>query len=142
MPKSNDRVLITGAGDNCVIAHDLSVPSTIFHCRCHTGRVKRIACENGPHLFWSASEDGTVMQYDFRMPHYCKPSRRDNYRVLVDLVNHAGRKAEAKCIAVNPMRPELIAVGANDPYVRLYDRRMIKLGRVNSYFYFKTVYYY
>lgn len=34
---------------------------------------------------------------------------------------------EAKCIEVNPCQSELIAVGCNDPYVRLYDRRM--LGR-------------
>lgn len=132
MPKSNDRILVTGAGDNCVIAHDISVPGTIFHCRCHAGRVKKIACENSPNLFWSGSEDGTVMQYDLRTNHYCKPSRGDNYRVLVDLVNHAGRKAEVKCLAVNQMRPELIAVGANDQYVRLYDRRMIKLGKVTE----------
>jgi len=36
-----------------------------------------------------------------------------------------GVGAEAKCLAINPTRPELLAVGANDPYVRLYDRRMI-----------------
>lgn len=36
-----------------------------------------------------------------------------------------GGSAEAKCLAINPVRPELIAVGANDPYVRLYDRRQI-----------------
>ena len=36
-----------------------------------------------------------------------------------------GNYAEAKCLAVNPLRPELIAVGANDPYVRVYDRRML-----------------
>lgn len=27
------------------------------------------------------------------------------------------------------MKTEQIAVGANDPYVRIYDRRMIKLGK-------------
>ena len=32
---------------------------------------------------------------------------------------------EVKCITINPTRSELLAVGANDPYVRLYDRRMI-----------------
>ena len=34
-----------------------------------------------------------------------------------------------KCLTVCPTRTELIAVGANDPYVRLYDRRMISLSR-------------
>ena len=31
--------------------------------------------------------------------------------------------AELKCIAINPTRPHLIAIGANDCYARLYDRR-------------------
>lgn len=33
--------------------------------------------------------------------------------------------AEAKCLAVNPLQPELLAVGCNDPFVRLYDHRML-----------------
>lgn len=36
-----------------------------------------------------------------------------------------GGNAEAKCLAINPVRPEQIAVGANDPYIRLYDRRVL-----------------
>ena len=32
---------------------------------------------------------------------------------------------EAKCIEVNPCQSELLAVGCNDPFVRLYDRRML-----------------
>lgn len=50
--------------------------------------------------------------------------------MLVNLVNHAGRYAEGKCISVNPKKPELIAIGANDAYIRMYDRRMIKLSQV------------
>jgi len=38
-----------------------------------------------------------------------------------------GNKAEAKCLSLNPVRPELMAVGASDPFIRLYDRRMIKV---------------
>lgn len=45
--------------------------------------------------------------------------------ILINLNAHMGDHAEAKCIAVNSLRPELIAVGANDPYVRVYDRRML-----------------
>ena len=62
-------------------------------------------------------------QFDLRMPHSCS---REVNNVLVNLLNHLGRYAEAKCLAINPQRPELLAVGANDPYIRLYDRRMIK----------------
>lgn len=38
--------------------------------------------------------------------------------------------AEAKCVTVNPRRPEQLAVGANDAYARVFDRRMIKLMQV------------
>lgn len=51
---------------------------------------------------------------------------------LIDLQNHIGGSAEAKCVAVNPRRPEQLAVGASDAYARVYDRRMIKLCRVHS----------
>ena len=33
--------------------------------------------------------------------------------------------AEAKCLTINPLQPELLAVGCNDPFVRLYDHRML-----------------
>lgn len=138
MPKSNNTLVVTGAGDNGVRVHDLSLSDTILVCNCHTGRVKRIATvENVPFLFWSASEDGLILQYDMRMKHNCKSNDREG--VLVDLVSHAGRKAEAKCMAVNPTRPELIAVGANDPFVRMYDRRMIKLGQVRKFYNYLSI---
>lgn len=70
-----------------------------------------------------------------RSPHTCGSSQTNN--VLINLRRHAGRTAECKCITVNPSRPELLAVGASDPYVRIYDRRMIKLTnlQVNNYIY-------
>lgn len=66
-------------------------------------------------------------QHDLRTSHKCSP---DSANVLVNLLNHLGRYAEAKCVAVNPRRPYQLAVGANDFYVRLYDTRMIKLAKL------------
>ncbi|XP_051158774.1 WD and tetratricopeptide repeats protein 1 [Leptopilina boulardi] len=127
MPKSNDSVLVSGAGDSKIRVHDITLADTILACNCHTGRVKRIAtAPNIPYLFWSAAEDGIIMQFDMRAPHTCKS--HDEKNVLVNLVNHMDCHIEAKCIAVNHRRPELIAVGANDPFIRMYDRRMIKLA--------------
>lgn len=46
--------------------------------------------------------------------------------MLVNLNGLLGKNAEAKCLSINPVRNELLAVGANDPYARIYDRRKIK----------------
>ncbi|XP_046426357.1 WD and tetratricopeptide repeats protein 1-like [Neodiprion fabricii] len=125
MPKSNDGILVTGAGDCCIRVHDITVSDTILVCSCHKGRVKRIAtAPSVPFMFWTAGEDGLILQYDTRVPHSC--TSQDRRAVLINLVNHLGRLAEAKCITINARRPELIAIGANDAYVRMYDRRMIK----------------
>ncbi|XP_039314625.1 WD and tetratricopeptide repeats protein 1 isoform X3 [Solenopsis invicta] len=128
MPKSNDSILVSGAADCRIRVHDLTLSEPIFTCKCHKQRIKRIATVPSiPFLFWSAGEDGLFLQYDIRTPHVCKSN---DHSVLVNLVYHTGCYAEGKCIAVNPRRPELIAIGANDAYVRMYDRRMIKLSQV------------
>lgn len=46
---------------------------------------------------------------------------------LLNLRTFVDTNAEAKCIAVNPVRTEQIAIGTNDPFARIYDRRMLKL---------------
>lgn len=46
--------------------------------------------------------------------------------ILVTTNNTKGDRIEAKCLDINQLRTEQIAVGASDPYVRLYDRRMIR----------------
>ena len=43
-----------------------------------------------------------------------------------------GRSSEVKCVCVCPSRTELVAVGANDPYVRVYDRRMITCSALDT----------
>nr|KAG5706868.1 hypothetical protein BaRGS_004203 [Batillaria attramentaria] len=63
-----------------------------------------------------------IGQFDLRCPEV-NPSNPSN--ILINLNAHMGDYAEAKCVAVNSLRPELMAVGANDPYVRVYDRRML-----------------
>lgn len=72
----------------------------------------------------SAGEDGCVLQLDHREKHVCRST--SNSVSLINLTAYIDPNAEAKCIAVNPIRTEYIAVGANDPYARIYDRRMLK----------------
>lgn len=116
--------MVTGAADSNIFVFDLeNTEVPIFKCRCHSNRVKRIA--TAPELasnFFSASEDGTVFHIDLREPHTC---HKYDKIVLIDLNNH-NKFVGIKSIAINPRRPEQLIVGANDAYVRLFDRRMIK----------------
>ncbi|MGH0191416.1 UNVERIFIED_CONTAM: hypothetical protein FKN15_063463, partial [Acipenser sinensis] len=119
LPHSGDRILITGAADSKVHVHDLTVKETIHMFADHTNRVKRIAtAPMWPNTFWSAAEDGIIRQYDLR-----ESSKRSE--VLIDLTEYCGQLVEAKCLAVNPQDNNYLAVGANGPFVRLYDIRMI-----------------
>ncbi|XP_072932455.1 WD and tetratricopeptide repeats protein 1 isoform X2 [Epargyreus clarus] len=124
-------VIATCAADGSVRGRSVSSGSNVLECRCHCGRVKRLAvAPDTPHILWSAGEDGLVLQHDLRAPHHCNSDTNNN--VLVNLINHMGRYGEAKCISVNPRRPHQLAVGANDFYVRLYDTRMIKLAKLQD----------
>jgi WD and tetratricopeptide repeats protein 1 len=100
-------------------------------CNCHSARVKRLAtASQTPFVFWSAAEDGHIFQFDLRQPHVC---RANDKIMLINLKNHTGRYSEIKCIAVNPLRPEQLAIGAHDCYARIYDRRMINVTEVAEY---------
>ncbi|XP_055378898.1 WD and tetratricopeptide repeats protein 1 [Condylostylus longicornis] len=131
LPKTNNNLIVSGAADKSIFVFDLNrrnneVP--IWSCQCHWSRVKRLAtAPDIPFNFWSAGEDGNILQFDIREPHRCKS---DDKVVLINLSRQISNNAEAKCIAVNPRRPELIAVGANDAFARLYDRRMLRLDSV------------
>jgi len=73
LPETQNQVIVSGAMDCEVRVHTApfssNVESTTCY-QCHAGRVKELAVEIGnPHLFWSAAEDGTVRQWDRRLPH-------------------------------------------------------------------------
>jgi WD and tetratricopeptide repeats protein 1 len=59
-----------------------------------------------------------------RMSHEC-PNDKSKI-TLVSIYGHLGKTIEAKCLDINQLKTEQLAVGANDQYVRLYDRRMIR----------------
>ncbi|KAG8198426.1 hypothetical protein JTE90_021667 [Oedothorax gibbosus] len=121
----NDANILSGSAGFEIRMHDIETKDISFLCACHEGRVKRLAVTpNEPFMFWSCAEDGFIMEYDLRDQHRCQAHVCNN--ALIHLNHPLGRRVEAKCIAINASKPELLAVGANDPYVRLYDRRMIK----------------
>ena len=65
----------------------------------------------------------TFRQFDLRESHICH-SNEHCKNILIDLKIHV-EACEVKCIEVNPCQSELLAIGCSDPYVRLYDRRML-----------------
>ncbi|XP_055637700.1 WD and tetratricopeptide repeats protein 1 isoform X2 [Toxorhynchites rutilus septentrionalis] len=132
LPKRNNSVLATGAGDCKTYVFDIhrGNDSPIRKCICHKQRIKRLATHpKHMHLYWSSAEDGKVLQHDMRASHSC---RSNDANVLIDLRNHINEMPEIKCIAINPQRPEMMAIGANDCYARLYDRRMLSLMKLNN----------
>ncbi|XP_030377519.1 WD and tetratricopeptide repeats protein 1 isoform X2 [Scaptodrosophila lebanonensis] len=127
LPRHNNSIVATCAADKFIYVYDINhTNETIFSCSCHTMRAKRLAtAPDSPHVFWSAGEDGNILQLDMREPHRC---RNEDSRVrLISLCTLVESITEAKCLAINPRRTEYLAVGANDPYARVYDRRMLHL---------------
>ncbi|KAI1308648.1 WD and tetratricopeptide repeats protein 1 [Halotydeus destructor] len=123
VPGSGDCTLVTCAADGQVRVHSVLDRETTMVCTCHHKRVKRLAITpSEPSMFWSCGEDGLVLEYDLRKEHRCKNSFRSAW---IDLDKFTPN-AEVKSIDINPVRPEMIAVGADDPYVRIFDRRMLK----------------
>lgn len=73
-----------------------------------------------------------MRRLDTREPHTCSSGGESTCRnILIDLKLSSGpgvsHSIQCKCIDVNPVRTEQIAVGALDPYVRIYDIRLCSL---------------
>ncbi|KAL0322869.1 UNVERIFIED_CONTAM: WD and tetratricopeptide repeats protein 1 [Sesamum angustifolium] len=147
VPETSDELVVSGAGDAEVRLFNLSrlrrsgleegsiSPLAIFQC--HTRRVKKLAVEVGnPHVVWSASEDGTLRQHDFREGASCPPAgspHQECRNILLDL-RCGAKKSLAdppkQCLAlkscdISSTRPHLLLVGGSDTFARLYDRRML-----------------
>ncbi|KAL5777330.1 hypothetical protein ACOSP7_010256 [Xanthoceras sorbifolium] len=147
VPETSDELVVSGAGDAEVRLFNLSrcsgrglddnaiAPSAVYQC--HTRRVKKLAVEVGnPHVVWSASEDGTLRQHDFRDGASCPPagsSHQECRNILLDL--RCGAKNSLadppkqilalKSCDISSTRPHLLLVGGSDAFARLYDRRML-----------------
>ncbi|CAA6659519.1 unnamed protein product [Spirodela intermedia] len=143
IPETCDELVVSGAGDAEVRLFNLShqgvqsAPEPLALFRCHSRRVKKLAVEQGnPNVVWSASEDGTLRQHDFREGVCCPPSGSPSQEcrsVLLDLRSGAKKSLAdypKQCLAlkscdVSPSRPHHLLVGGSDAFARLYDRRML-----------------
>ncbi|WCJ24695.1 transducin family protein / WD-40 repeat family protein [Euphorbia peplus] len=147
IPETSDELVVSGAGDAEIRLFNLSrlsgrgpgenaiAPTALYQC--HSKRVKKLAVEVGnPNLVWSASEDGTLRQHDFREGASCPPvgsSPQECRNILLDL-RCGAKKSLAdppkqtlalKSCDISASRPHLLIVGGSDAFARLYDRRML-----------------
>ncbi|XP_062210151.1 protein ALTERED SEED GERMINATION 2-like isoform X1 [Phragmites australis] len=147
VPERCDDVVVSGAGDAEVRVFNLSrlsgrkpreismEPAAVYQC--HSSRVKKLAVEIGnPNVVWSASEDGTLRQHDFRECSSCPRAGSANQEcrnVLLDLRCGAKKSLSdlprqplaLKSCDISSVRPHQIVVGGSDAFARLYDRRML-----------------
>jgi len=62
LPHSCDNIVASSAADCKIRVHDVTSHEVLHVFGCHAGRVKRLATSpSQPNVFWSASEDGTIM---------------------------------------------------------------------------------
>ncbi|XP_022133751.1 WD and tetratricopeptide repeats protein 1 isoform X3 [Momordica charantia] len=111
VPETSDELVVSGAGDSEVEI-------------------------GNPNVVWSASEDGTLRQHDFREGMSCPPDgspHQECHNVLLDLRCGAKRSLAdpprqtlaLKSCDISSTRPHLLLVGGSDAFARLYDRRML-----------------
>ncbi|WPT13229.1 WD and tetratricopeptide repeats protein 1 [Picochlorum sp. SENEW3] len=93
---------------------------------CHTDRVKDVEVSQAdPNMFWSASEDGTVRQYDYRMDPRAQ-SEVESPNVLLRFRNLTSYPYKGiSSLRINPRRPEMLAVTSQDTNVCVFDRRKL-----------------
>jgi WD and tetratricopeptide repeat-containing protein 1 len=123
--------MVSSAADNMIFIYDVNTGRTTHELPVHRARVKRLTVSpDSPYLFWSSGEDGFVLQHDIRCPANDMTRVFISYPRCLSLPTIAN--LEVKCLAINPARTEFLAVGCNDPYARIYDRRMVETQPYNA----------
>ncbi len=117
--------------------------------RCHTDRVKAIETDfTNDSLFWSASEDGSCRQFDARVSmgdtRDCMRSSECDCRN--DIISHVEKRGvqrhegpnvffadhirlSIKTFTLNRVHTQYFAIGGDDSFLRVYDRRLCQVGR-------------
>jgi WD40 repeat protein len=126
---TSDEQLITGGADGQTRLHRLHSQSgwqsqLLERSR---GAVKAVELSSqNSAIFYTASEDGKVRQYDTRVPH-----AGDNEHSGITIIDIGGldsdshKTPEAKAMSLSPVTGVHMLVGAGDQYVRLYDLRQL-----------------
>jgi nuclear receptor interaction protein len=157
MPQSNDRILVTAAGDAEVRIFDIekathstsgarlflspsSTNAKVF--RSHEQSVKKIVTEASPFYFMTCSEDGTVRQFDIRQPDSTYPGRRSFRRIGPQipsqgespppLISYEEYGIELYTLSCSSSQPHYLALGGTHLHCFLHDRRMIGRDRLKE----------
>eukprot|EP01038_Epipyxis_sp_PR26KG_P007532 gene7532-10262_t len=136
---SDNKLVVTCGMDSLVevhtVSHDYSCKLSSEQLYCHLEAVKYIETEaSEPNLFFSASEDGYVRQYDSRLPLYGCTRSSDGQNGLGSMFISANcllrltSGIKINSIRLNPINSNLFVVSASDSIVRVYDRRMLSLS--------------
>eukprot|EP00890_Picochlorum_soloecismus_P002066 jgi/Picsp_1/2860/NSC_01085-R1_wd and tetratricopeptide repeats protein 1 len=113
------------AGWHALVAH-----TAVY--RCHLDRVKHVEVSpSEPYLFWSASEDGDVRQFDYRIS-TGRQSTEHSPNVLLSLHSRRRMSRGISAININPLKPEMMAVAGPDDIIRIFDRRKSGLDTRSS----------
>eukprot|EP00003_Mantamonas_plastica_P009622 TRINITY_DN1897_c1_g1_i21.p1 TRINITY_DN1897_c1_g1~~TRINITY_DN1897_c1_g1_i21.p1 ORF type:complete len:550 (-),score=156.32 TRINITY_DN1897_c1_g1_i21:1583-3232(-) len=128
LPMTDDHLVVSGAFGGRVLVRDITQEREIDTCTCHSEhRVMKLATvEDSPHVFYSCGEDGKVRLHDLRVEHDCSSSTLQNMIVNIsDIRNPFYGSCGVNSIAMRPHRPWEMLIASQNPYVALFDLRMI-----------------
>ncbi|XP_073978943.1 DDB1- and CUL4-associated factor 6-like isoform X2 [Rhodnius prolixus] len=124
LPHSGDTTIVSCSGDGMILHTDLLRPEATHHnlFNCHVGTTYEVATiPDDPNTFLSCGEDCTVRCFDLRVKQKCT-----QMRCAEDVMISCQRAVTA--LTVNNVLPYQLAIGCSDSTVRLYDRRMLRIG--------------
>ncbi|OQR79013.1 DDB1- and CUL4-associated factor 8-like, partial [Tropilaelaps mercedesae] len=124
LPNRNNSAIVTAARDGAVRLHELcdggSALESSRKIAFHRGAVHKIAMHYSmQETLMSTGEDGVVNEIDLRLP---------NPNALLTVRNNRCDSVGLYSIAINPCRPFEFCTAGLDRYVRIFDRRNLKLA--------------
>ena len=156
MPHSNDRTIVSAAGDAQIRVFDIEranvfegtrarLSQSQANCkvfRSHSAAAKRIVTEASPFYFLSCAEDGDVRQWDIRQPESAYPRSQSRFYTQRNgrskddapppLISYGDYNIDLMSISCSPSQPHYIALGGTALHCFLHDRRMTGRDRLKE----------
>ena len=134
-----DHAIVSAGMDMDVRVCNVDTQQCMHVFRCHPNRVKELCVDpTNDNVFLTSGEDGSCRQFDLRDPHQCEASARRRGRMfLMSSASSTSPCSNAlvanpelplKCVDINPVQPHFFLLSADDQFIRVYDRRMIRMG--------------